>query len=331
MAETEFVFPSSASAWFARHERGEVPGGWPYGLDLLDGPAHPVTPVQLGPPGRPARLAWRARPRPARTRRTGLAWDEGTAHAMAVSRRYDRMHCGVIWATDRLDDLDGRSLAGIRRTLAAMRSVWVLSRGQLEAMDRLTARGTACQFVKFGVDTDFFSEADYPDEPLIFSAGGDRDRDHATLLEAFQRVVRARPHVRAVLQTKATTSAPGVTVIPHLSHVDLREMYRRASVVAIATKPNLHVSGMTVSLEAQATGRPAILTNTPGADDYVGDGRSGHLVAPADVAGLVDGLIDLVDDPGAAATMGREARARVEADFTSQHLADRLAAAVGPW
>ncbi|GAA3533803.1 hypothetical protein AFL01nite_21390 [Aeromicrobium flavum] len=329
MVEAEFVFPVASAAWSERHARGEVPGRWPYGLERLDRPDRPVRVTHLDAPSRGGRLAWRLSPRPARHDRLGLAWDEGTAHTMAVSRRYGRMHCGVIWATDQLERLDARSLAGVRRTLSAMRSVWVLSRGQLDAMDRLVDGGTPCAFVKFGVDEQFFSPAPYPDQPLLFSAGGDRDRDHESILTAFEQVVRARPHVRAVLQTKAVSSGRGVTIVPHLPHAELREMYRRASVVAIATRPNLHVSGMTVSLEAQATGRPAILTHTPGAEDYVDDGVTGFLTRPGSVDHLVERLIELVDDPARAAAMGRDARQRIEDDFTSRHLADRLAAAIG--
>lgn len=329
MVETEFVFPVASAAWAERHAMGQVPGRWPYGLERIDDPEHPVGLKHLDPPSRGARIAWRLLPRPPRNERWGLAWDEGTAHAMAASRRYGRMHCGVIWATDRLDRFDARTTAGVRRTLAAMQSVWVLSRGQLDAADALLDGSTPCEFVKFGVDEEFFSAAPYPDQPMIFSAGGDRDRDHETILKAFEQVVRARPQVRAVLQTKAVSSADGVTIVPHLPHLQLREMYRRSSVVAIATRPNLHVSGMTVSLEAQATGRPAILTHTPGAQDYVDDGVTGFLTRPGSSDDLAERLIDVIDDPHAAASIGRAARARVEADFTCQHLADRLSRAVG--
>ncbi|QNL94987.1 glycosyltransferase family 4 protein [Aeromicrobium senzhongii] len=329
MAETEFVFPVASSTWSERHARGEVPGLWPYGLERIDRPGRPVAMRHVSAPSRGARLAWRLRPRAARNERLGLAWDEGTAHAMAASRRYGRMHCGVIWATDRLDQADGRATAGVRRTLSAMQSVWVLSRGQLDAVDRLVGSSTPSEFVKFGVDDAFFSPAPYPEQPLLFSAGGDRDRDHETILAAFAQVVRARPHVKAVVQTRARASAPGVTVVPHLSHLELREFYRRSSVVAIATRPNLHVSGMTVSLEAQATGRPVILTHTPGAEDYVDDGVTGFLMSSQATDRWVERLIDLVDDPARAASMGHEARRHVEDEFTCQHLANRLATAVG--
>lgn len=249
---------------------------------------------------------------------------------MAISGRYGQMHCGVIWATDRWRDMGRRERAGVRRTLSDMSSVWTLSRAQLPALDDLLPTSTPRDFVKFGVDELFFSRARYPERPLILSVGGDRDRDHATILDAFTRVVRARPDTEAVIQARMDLGrTDGIRVVPHLTHLELRDLYRRASVVAVATLPNLHVSGMTVSLEAQATGRPVVLTDSPGASDYVADGTTGLLTASGDAQALADAIVGLLDDPQVAASMGESGRAAVERDLTSRHLAHRLAVAVG--
>ncbi len=324
------ISATTGPSWSERHARQEVPGAWPYGLEHL---ARPGVEVHLRTVPEPARVA---RLRSLLPRRipvggpVGLAWDEVSGHRMFVSGRYAEQHCGVIWATDRLADLAPRRRLALRRTMSAMRSVWTLSRGQLDALDRLLPTDTARSVVLFGVDEHFFSPTPPPEKPLVFSAGGDRDRDHATVLEAFKRVVAARPGVEAVLQTRHEVPDAGpVQVVPHLTHRELRECYRRASVVAIATRPNLHVSGMTVSLEAQASARPVVLTETPGADDYVVDGETGFLVRGGRADEIAERLLHLIDDPDAAHALGQRARARVEAGFTSRHLADRLGAAVG--
>jgi hypothetical protein len=51
-------------------------------------------------------------------------------------------------------------------------------------------------------------------------------------------------------------------------HGALRDRYRAFSVIAVALRPNLHVSGITTALEAKATGRPLVITDTPGMADY---------------------------------------------------------------
>ena len=84
----------------------------------------------------------------------------------------------------------------------------------------------------------------------------------------------------------------------------------RASVVAVAARHNLHVSGMTVSLESMATGRPVVVTGTPGMHAYVEDGVCGLHAAPGRAAEMADHIIDLLDSPREAAVMGRAGRER---------------------
>lgn len=331
--QADVVMSATAGpSWSERYARQEVPGAWPYGLEHLARPGVEVRLRTVPEPARAARLRSLLPHRVPKGGPVGLAWNEVSAHRMFVSGRYAEQHCGVIWATDHLAHLDSRRRLALRRTMGAMRSVWTLSRGQLDSLDRLLPKDTTREVVLFGVDEHFFSPSPLPERPLIFSAGGDRDRDHVTVLEAFKMVVAARPEVDAVLQTRREAPDAGpVRVVPQLTHRELREYYRRASVVAIATRPNLHVSGMTVSLEAQASARPVVLTETPGADDYVVDGETGFLVRGGQAGAIAERLVHLIDDRDSAQALGQRARARVEANFTSRHLADRLGSAVGLW
>ena len=132
--------------------------------------------------------------------------------------------------------------------------------------------GVPVEYVRFGIDHEFFSaRSRIPRSPRVVSVGGDRDRDAETLFRALSRVHDARPDVELVVQTASDLPPPdGVATIRHLPHAQLRELYASASVVAIATRPNLHVSGMTVSLEAMATGRPVVATR------HARDGRLRH-------------------------------------------------------
>jgi len=337
-SEVTVAFRSSLDieAWPQRHARGEVPDAWPYGLDKLAEFAGGLHPASLPEPGRwkraTARTRTRRAPAPDGTRQIGIAWDEHMAHRMLVLAPKPEMHSGAIWVTDLLaanprDATAARQL----RTLRQMDGIFVNSRAQLEVLEHaLTGSDTRLSFLPFGIDADFFSPAPYPERPLLVSCGGDRDRDPATLFEALAQVHAARPDVEIVVQSTSQATPPaGVQRVPRMTHSELAALYRRATAVVVATRPNLHMSGLTVSLESMATARPVVLTATPGVDDYFRDGDTALLATVADAASVADRVLTLLGDPAAAAAMGVRARAQVEARFTTTHLARAIAAAVG--
>ncbi len=317
-------------AWEARHAAGEVPSRWPYGLDALSAFAE-TTVIPLAAPGRLTRALSRlpvSRPRStAVADRVALAWDENIARRMLSSKLPDaRRFSGLIWLTDRPDP-DSPEVARLTASLRALDGIFVLSSGQLDAVERLLPGGPPVTHVPFGVDHEFFSAAPYPERPLVLSVGGDRDRDPETLFTALEIVHASAPDVDLVVQTSSTATPPdGVTVLAKVTHRELRDLYARASLVAIATRPNLHVSGMTVSLEAMASGRPVVLTDSPGAADYVEDGVTGLLVPQRAPAELANAILGLLQAPHDAERLGVSARTTVEARFTTAQLAARLAA-----
>ncbi|WP_181437327.1 glycosyltransferase family 4 protein [Curtobacterium sp. MCPF17_047] len=235
---------------------------------------------------------------------------------------------GVIWATDAPNSMAARLKQRLsRQALRRMSLVWTLSKPQVEIVERwLGAGGPPVRYLRFGVDHEFFAEKPFPSAPMLFSAGGDRDRDPATLFRAIEIVRRERPTIEVMVQSRTLLQPPdGVTVVPYLTHLQLREAYERASVVAIATRPNMHASGMTVSLEAMAVGRPVVITETPGLDDYVQNGETGFLVPCNDDRALASRILTLLEDHDVARAMGGKARERVVASFTSAQMADELA------
>lgn len=334
----EVVFPveRDVSRWQRRHRAGEVPSLWPYGLDeLRDVTSMRVETAEVRAPRRVERLLARglpARPWLGRAARdVGLAWDENVGQRMVAIRAHREMYAGAIWVTDAVAAAGGgtndRRIVAARRALRRMAGVFVLSRAQVEPLvELLGPGGPPVGWVRFGVDTAFYPYAPYPDRPLVVSVGGDRDRDAATLFAALSRVRDQVPDVEIVVQTTAALTPPaGVTVARYFTHSQLRELYARASVVAIATRPNLHASGMTVSLEAMSTGRPVVITGTAGLEDYVADGASGHVVPVGDALSLADRVVDLLRDPGRAESLGRSARQRVEQSLSTRILVEDLA------
>lgn len=320
--------------WQERNAASPVPSEWPYGLDRLRGNSRTVVAAELGRPTRRHRLALRLGLRGigdggrAPRAEVALSWDEETAARLVAARPAARLFSGVIWATDQLVAAQGgRRLEGQRRMLRRLDGVWCLSRPQVPVLrDWLGADGPSVHFLRFGIDEDFYRFAPtYPSRPKVVSVGGDRDRDPATLFAALELVLDARPDVECVVQSKTQEPPPpGVTKLDFIAHAQARDLYASASVVAIATRPNLHVSGMTVALEAMAVGRPVVACATPGMSDYVNDGSTGLLVPPQDPQRMAAAILHLLDDRDRAAEMGRAARRWMEADFTTTAMCRRL-------
>lgn len=332
--EVGYSTPHGHLNWRSKRASQELPDRWPYGLDRLGGFFDSVEPVDLEPISITdvARVVVRASARlsadAGRTRAT-LAWDEGTAVRMIYQRPASRRYAGVIWATD--DAVRGTNVIRtrvLREHLRQLDRLWCLSSGQIApTADWLGIDKSRIAHLVFGIDQDFFHSVDYPiGPPLIVSFGNDRDRDTETLFAALDQTIRKNPGVRAYVQTNSTVVAPaGVKVIEKASHRKVHELYGRASLAMVATKPNLHGSGMTVALEAMATGRPVVVSDTPGMADYVHDGVTGYRVAESDPDAMALAAQSLLDDRERAVRMGRLARAAVERSFNTGVMADRLA------
>ena len=333
------AFPAGRGVdwWTQRNAASPIPGRWPYGLDALSTLAGhqdsiEVEAVEVAPLGRLTRqLSVRTgrRPRSAGSTvdRVAACWDEALVPAMLNRVSAQRRFAGVIWATDRVA-AQGESPETrlIRESLLQLDGLWVLSRPQLDAVRAwLGPRCPPVHFLTFGVDPDFYGQAPYPGlnsaeksaptptpTPTVVSIGGDRDRDPATLFAALELVLAQRPEVTCLVQTKSDRPAPaGVRTETFIPHDQVRRLYAGASVIALATGANLHGSGMTVSLEAMSVGRPVVATGTPGMEDYVTEGVTGHLVPPSDPEAMADRILALLEDPARAAEMGEAGRRSV--------------------
>ncbi len=69
-------------------------------------------------------------------------------------------------------------------------------------------------------------------------------------------------------------------------------------------------------LEAMAIGLPVLATATGGNPEVIVDGKSGHLCPPADAPGLADRLLGLYHHPDVRQQFGKQARERVEQEFS---------------
>lgn len=304
---------------------GPTPDHWLYGLNRLGPETRALEHGELGASefgGLVRGLISKSR---ADARSLCLTWDERLAvRQFTRSKGRSRIVSGVIWWTGTAP-YTGRSEI-TRRVLSRCAALWVLSTGQLDGvMSRFGRTVPLIRKVQFGVDVEFFT-ATPPGEGLrILSIGTDRHRDWGMLARVLEAVRIARPHVRATVQGAPRGSMPAwVEMAPWMTHADLKALYARSSVVVLPTKPNLHVSGMTASCEAQACGRPVVVCDTPGVSDYVRPGRTGITIAPSDVRGMSSAVIDLLDSEAERATMGLNARRFAERKLSSVGMVHEL-------
>jgi glycosyltransferase involved in cell wall biosynthesis len=80
--------------------------------------------------------------------------------------------------------------------------------------------------------------------------------------------------------------------------------------------PSLSEGAANVVMEASASGLPVIATKVGEVPKIVLDGKTGILVKPKDVVGLVKALKKLIDDPLLAKEMGRLGRKRMEKGYS---------------
>jgi glycosyltransferase involved in cell wall biosynthesis len=80
-----------------------------------------------------------------------------------------------------------------------------------------------------------------------------------------------------------------------------------------------------VIVEAMAAGCAVVAVASGGPRDIIEDGISGVLCATREPRELAEAIQRLLDDVGLRRDIGRAARARVEAEFTREAMADRFA------
>jgi glycosyltransferase involved in cell wall biosynthesis len=81
-----------------------------------------------------------------------------------------------------------------------------------------------------------------------------------------------------------------------------------------------------VIVEAMATGKPVVAAEAGGVPEIISRPGVGRLVPPGDAAAAAAAVTDLLRNPGAAAALGRAARAHVVSHFDLRHATKRVQA-----
>jgi starch synthase len=165
--------------------------------------------------------------------------------------------------------------------------------------------------------------------PAILFVGRDFERKGGEpLLRAFElvrgRVSDAELHLVGVARRIEREGVVNHGKVPDRDR--LSELYRRARAFCL---PSLYEPYGLVLIEAMAHGVPCVGTRVQAIPEILAGGEAGLLVPPGDPAGLAEQLVRLLSDERLAREIGAAGRRRVEAELTWDHVAARMAPALG--
>ena len=259
-----------------------------------------------------------------------LCWDERTGIPASLRSRLPGepvTAMGVIWITEPDAPIGRRGWFLARHAVRRAGAVWAMSPPQLDVLAEWGVERKRLHLLHMGIDVDFWRTDREVEPDLVVGAGNDRHRDHPLLIGAMGRLRQRRPSLRLELVSHHPVTVPSGLGLRHgsLTHPEMRDLYGRASVVALALKPNLHLSGLSVLLEAMACSRPVVVTASPGITEYVEDGVTGVIVSRRDPDALAAGVEELLADPARARTLGVAARTSIERYSTQAQAAEMAA------
>jgi glycosyltransferase involved in cell wall biosynthesis len=153
------------------------------------------------------------------------------------------------------------------------------------------------------------------------------------LLRAFQIVHDALPNAELHIVGPAKLNDPPSGVVCHgyLSKADpgekreLESVYRDCTLFVL---PSLYEPFGIAPLEAMLYQLPCLVTDAWALRETVIPNFNGDLVPKGSVEGLAAKLLQLLSNPEALATMGRQGRERVLRDYTWSAVVDRMSAAL---
>ena len=163
-----------------------------------------------------------------------------------------------------------------------------------------------------------------PGDGRVF-AGGVSLRDYGTLVEAMRRIPHALTIATTARRQRWMRDLPQNVTVRATTRHEYTELVARASVVVVPLERRYdRGAGQTTYLNAMALGRATVVTDVPGASDYIRDGENGLLVPPADAAALARALRTVLEDPAYATRLGEAARRDACARFGPDRYVERL-------
>ena len=336
--------PHSARRWANDFERGQASSRMPYGAETLSEAGYSVRYSEIeGVPWAPLHHLSRAsvsRGGPSlggvlallQARRSELFVSLFEDNALSLQRplacRALRPAVSIViccWLAQSWPLLSDGDRRALRRSLAAFDHIVVFSTNQVACLrGALEDSGSKLHVVPFGVNVGSFPPREQSTASHGLSVGSDGGRDFPTLAAA-ARLANVQVRVATAPAMLEGVDTQRLEPLGLLSLDAYRRELEQASFVVIATHAPAYPSGQTVLLEAMATGRACVMTDSPAIRDYVTDEHDVLLVEPHDEAALSRAMRRLADDPALRGRLGIAARHTVERRFSSSQMWQKLA------
>ena len=186
------------------------------------------------------------------------------------------------------------------------------------------------------VDTDFFrpdqGNLKVSENNFIFSQGLAK-RDYPTLIHAMRGLPQIECRISAVSAWDKFAvdyeglEIPDNVVFHSYDHPSLiRDIFEQCRFLVIPSRPEVGMwcSGSTSVLQAEAMGKPVIVTYLPGIAEYVKDGKTGFLVDGGNPEALREKIAYLWDHPTVAEEMGKCAKDWVRQRFSLENWLNQM-------
>lgn len=168
-------------------------------------------------------------------------------------------------------------------------------------------------------------------EPLIgMVANFYTSKDHPVLLRAVSRLVGDYPDLRVVLvgdgpeRNNIVSCAEELGILDNIVFLGQRnDVYEIVGIFDVAVLSS-HTEGFSNAvLEYMAAARPVVATTAGGNIDVIDDGECGFLVPVKDHELMAERIGSVLDDPGLASRLGKNARKKALENFTLDSMVGR--------
>jgi glycosyltransferase involved in cell wall biosynthesis len=252
----------------------------------------------------------------------------GLRHHMTGVRGLDQQRTGWQARMDRLTE---------RRLDMIVCNAWAVARerqamvGTPDARIRVIPNGLDLSRFHDGVSPVSRAEVGFPNGFLFVHVGSFRvEKDHETLLRAFQRVSRSHDDVRLLLigegrlgdDVRRLVAELGVgdRVVMAGSFEDVRPVIKACDAFVLSS----FSEGMPRALmEAMCLGMPCVSTRAGGVDEIADDGVEALLAAVRSPDALADAMERVVTDGELRSSLGRAAAVRAKTHFGRDLMIDR--------
>src|SRR3984893_3118918 len=208
-----------------------------------------------------------------------IVWTHTEIENLAVLLLFCLCHWGrepkvianCVWLFDRWPDLSWPRRFIYRELLRRADVVTTFSPANIQVA-KSVLRDTRCEYIRWGATIEDLKKPSRKPmhSPLrIASLGSDIHRDWKTVITAFGNRERYRVEIGSRrINPKLLMGINNVTVRSVATAGDVKALYEWADIVVVSLKPNLHVSGITVILEAIILGVPVVCTDSGGLSAY---------------------------------------------------------------